>query len=328
MTCYILFSIDYGFQFHLFGTMNIYKIPIIFKFMPSAIIKVGLDILPAVKTLNYSNFLNTPQYYHEWTALALASFRRCMEKSIIVSFEPTMPEIQHPKNIVFGKIIVIKESNGKAVNVANRMINAEYAMQPHNDADFWTNYIKTNSANVQYLDNQFDGQPGIYELPNFESLFRKLAKTLNAVREKKINKEWTEEEKQNTQKVLSWLMKSEGHEGEIPSDDDLNKEEELFEFYVEVDEKSKKFPEIPHRVIEIPQKFNNVEIVQKPLIKRVFKHSTTFMPGGFQIATHVQNMPRFVTEGRDPKNVIEEEVPFENDAQEACGGDLEWPDSD
>lgn len=333
-TCYVLFATDYGFQFHIFGAMNMYKLPVIFKFMPTPIIKVGLDILPGIKSLCYSTFVKTAQYHHEWTTDAIERFRKYFEKSIIVNFEPIMPEIQH-NGITFGKMIIVKETTGKALNIADRLVSADMAMQPCDYVEFWKHYQNTTSAHVVYCDDKIDGNAGISELPSFEWYFRKAAKTLKTVREKKINKEWTDVERQNARKVLTWMYRNEqeGHVTTVPSDDDFNEEEDLFDFYVELDEENKKDEEIPPTVLEkrqVLQKSSNPKPneIAKPL-RRAWNPTNTFMPGGFQIATHVANLPHFVNERRDtPAVVVKEEI------SEACGGlisdnnDLEWPDSD
>lgn len=318
---------DYGFQFHVFSSINMYKLPEFFKFLPSPILKVGLEVLPAVQCLNYSTFINAPQRHHEWTEDALIRFRKYFDNAIIVNFEHTLQDLKFNETMI-GKMLIVKESTGKAVSLGTRMVNAGLAIQAIDDADFLKHARTINSATMDFLNER----PGIFDLPSFEWYFQRATKTLKEVRKKMISSEWTKEEKQNTRKVLSWMYRNEICNPGVPEYEDLNEEEDLFELDIEIDEGDKNYEEVQHMTIDMQEIQKKVEIqtnveVQKPL-NRVWNYSTTFMPGGYQIATHLQNPPRCVL---FPENSNNEEVVSnqqENWGDGGTGEGLEWPDSD
>lgn len=298
--------------------------------------KVGLDILPAVKGFNYSILKTTTQNHHEWTQDALERFKKYLQRSIIVNFEPTLP-IQH-KGTTFGSMIVITQT-GKTEITGEKMVDKEVAVFSMNQADFWEKYRKTASANVDMWDaNVKYENAGIYELPSFDRYFYEAAKELKSRRKSAFKKEWTTHEKQTAKKVLSWLYRNEEHEAAVPSDDDFNEEEELYELYYELDEDIKKSKETPKNdeVVDLCEDKNlfKYEITTARLSavaprvtrKKAWTDSFTFMPEGYQIATYTQNQPRFVREAQE-EGFEEREVT--KDVIKVCAkydDELEWPD--
>lgn len=288
--------------------------------MPSPIIQVGLDVLPAIMKFDYKQLKEVQQFHHDWTIEGVDRFwDYILNDAVVVGFEQTMGHLKY-KDCRFGVLSVIDKSK-KLINVNEKLVESEVALGVRKTEEFWKLYMKTTTPVIQKWNDCFRSggvlkdKMGISVLPNFEKIFQKILYPapieLNP-QMKKIN-----------EKVMGWLSENAGVDGEPPEDftefEDKADSDYLFELYGSgddndeddddakepIDEDNKEVQLTREQVrielekINLKEKCQNIPKIAKVLQKKPIE----FLPGGYQVSTVIQGSPKKFKARSKPKNI-------------------------
>lgn len=310
---YILFAIDYGFPFYTENRVNIYNIPIFIAKMPTPIIRVSLDVLPAKTKINYFHMQESTEYHNEWSVEGIETFYDCIKNAVVTDLDVTLQNLEF-HNTFFVSMHVTKPS-GKVINVNEKLIDNNVAVKPNSVKEFWKLIQNTDIINEKW--NNFNRSGGILkEKPDIDDL-PDIAKLFENFPPNKIDPRIEE-------KVLSWLAVNEkAQEKENPVDEveyeSRADSDYLYDFYASRSnqghkskknsaiQKEKEEDEIPMTLNEVRRELKKIELLEKgksSKIRCISEKPLEIYPSGYPIQVIIQGLPK---KFEDTENVYDDQ---------------------